>query len=473
MFLARPCHEIRAYTGMQIPYTTKLFYNLCNGRDKFKCLAYRLSYEIGFIGVGLLASIESVIRMCFSLIYSTEKLSKGWKICNLTILYSIYATAFNLFVQNLTHELIHYEWYLYKNFKNQFLFNAFEFGRKDLIEILHKEYKADPHDIHCNPNDKEKISPALIPHLIGNKALFDMFSLSDFEKKYLDLKILAHWLSLTGNVKLCGEEIPLEGTCSAIFSKSISERLNDFSKSYSFNLVNLPLEKIELLEKAFADSYYEQSFSAIANRIQRNKLTFISTGWERHGICLCFMGNYLAIGNRGEIKQGKSTIEVYKIDPKKVRETLIEDMRMHEYMPRQYGEKFFYETLPAVLSLNEKPCQDFLCRSFQSIVPSKPRWGTCALTSKKAALRFAWAMLLSEKPTKETLEQAKFESKLFTCWTAWKMFKESPFLKELKEDKQFISQMVEKGNKKIAKCQKISSRLALGFIPGIIRRSSR
>ena len=65
MLLKVPRHEILAHEGIRVPFTAKMLYDLCDYRDnsKIKDFAHKVSCQIGYMALGILSVIESIVRL--------------------------------------------------------------------------------------------------------------------------------------------------------------------------------------------------------------------------------------------------------------------------------------------------------------------------------------------------------------------------------------------------------------------------
>ncbi|NGX60213.1 MAG: hypothetical protein KR126chlam3_01382, partial [Chlamydiae bacterium] len=423
MFLTIPRHEVLAHQGIRMPYCGRLFYDLCAYRDrevnKSNSLFTRITCELAYVGLAVISLIEAIVRIPLAYIgaiFSSNRSNwhSGANTAILTTFYCLCSIVCNLFVKNIKDTVIQFDCSLRAPLANQFLFQACEEGEYDLAKQFLDEGKVDPHIV----DENQRVSTALVPYLMGHMRLQNLFQLNRFEQGYLEIKRLSHWLSLEGEIQLENHPLTLEGAPSHWFFESLAESLQRFTTWNAFEGLSLSQEKAKILQKALMKAYSVHSSEAIANRAAKGKLTFFSSGWHNHGICPVIYGNYLAIGNRGPVPSDSYTLEVFKIDPSLMTPEIVEEILMHQYLDAETGKNYFYHVLPAKLSRLGKPKKDKLCHSFREIAPKYQKRGICALAAKKAALRFAWAMLLEDPPSKKTLQRARLESKLFTDWAA-------------------------------------------------------
>jgi len=263
--------------------------------------------------------------------------------------------------------------------------------------------------------NNDGLTPALIalefPHLEH------LFSLTVSDKTFLAYKRISHFFHIEGKLDYNGKTIiELEGSLPQAMLRFILESLEDFESLDEFENFQITKENFQVLKNAIRESF-THSYDEILKNIQNKELTFIQTGWETHTICLCFFGEYMAVCNRGEgTRKKEDTIKVFKIEPKKMILQTVKKFKMKNFRD---GRKYFYEELPAELGPWGIQLQDSLCKEFETIGLSEQKSGNCSLASPKAAIRFAWAMLI------ENLEQAKKESKVFTDYAALRSFRKT------------------------------------------------
>ncbi|NGX38115.1 MAG: hypothetical protein K1000chlam2_01287 [Chlamydiae bacterium] len=427
MFLTLPRHEVQAVLGIGMPYGGKCLYDLSAERDKLvkreDSFGLRISTEIALVGIALISLVESVVRIPLSLLGSLlfaggVKWFDGLGISILTIIFSVYSLFINLFVKNLSNYLVHLDINLRSIESESFLYQACETGNYDLAKTL-LDRKVDPHKVH-----QTGITTTLIPRLEGQTHLEKLFPLNAYEDQFFKLKILSHWLGLHGSATLHDHEFSLEGAPSRWMFHTIGESFECFLTDNSFPNQSMTYENAVILQRALFSAYTEHSYENISKNIQNKKLTFVSTGWKQHGICLCFCDGYMAISNRGDGGRQTSTLNVSKIDRSLVTPEVVEEILMHQTLDAEVGKKYFYETLPAKLSGSGKIEKDSLCADFCKIAPKSSKTGVCALASKQGAMRFAWAMLISNPPTEASLKRTKQEMKLFTDWASCNYFKQ-------------------------------------------------
>lgn len=470
MFLTVPRHEILAYEGVRIPYSAKFFYDLCAYRDqpnnKSTLTLRKITTEVAFIALSLFSLIEAVIRLPFaflSMAFSTSPKYwfEGVEKAIMTSLYSLSASVCNFFVENLTQTIVNLECKLTFFSQNQLLFHACETGQFQAAKDLVNEEGADPHKVQ----ESTQVSPALIPHLVGHEDMQELFKLNKYEQGYLELKRLAHWLSLEGTVELEGRNLELQGAQSHWFFESLAESFQRFRTWGGFSGLSLTSSKADLLQEALIKAYATHDYEEIAARIRARKLTFQSVGWEDHAISIAFHGSYIAIGNTGN--SNIPTLQVFKIDSSKVTASTIEEMFTHQHWDETTGQNYFYHDLPKKLSSSGQIEQDATCKAFLEIAPKHQKSPNCAFASKKATLPFAWATLIESKPSKKNIQRARLESKLYTNYTALQYLDEANLATKYPHLQTFADRAHRKGRKKLDRVQSLC--LKMRHIPGLLR----
>ncbi len=372
------------FIGIEFPSYGEFLFDICAWRNENNGLIGRVATELALIGIALIACIDFVIRSSLAFLANLfgEDPSLEFLIVSNVALCSIQALLINPFVKNITSSLI------------------------DMSDI---------HKIHPNlSTDSLNYS-----RLWGSLKLKPFFEFNDYEKSYLELKTLSHWLGWKSTVEVHGNSFDLQGTSGTWMFDSLAGALAKFQESDDFKHHQLGSEKAAILQEALSSAYSEKSTKKIVARIQDRKLTFKSAGWYSHAIALAFYGDYMAVGNRGTGAYPEyTTLEVYKIDHSLFTMEIDREINSFPLKDEESARQYFYRTLPAKLSPTGQAEKDALCKEFASIAPGFSKGhDCCSLASKKAALRFAWAMLLSD------LKQARLESKIFTDWTAVQHYK--------------------------------------------------
>jgi len=415
----------RPPAGVDYPFSRNPFLDLCAWRDR-NGLIGRVASQAALAVLTPITLIETVVRCPLAIIgelKGSQKWANGFGHSGITAITSLYALCTNLFVQKITSHLVETSLNLWLN----------------------------PHEIF-----KNGYTFAMAPQRYGRTHMEGLIPLNDYEKDYLQLKPLSHWLGLKGDIELHGHTLPLEHAPPHWLLGSLNSAFQKFVKSDDFQHLRLGKEKAEELTEALNSAYTDYNKDKLVERVHNRILSFVDAGWENHRIGLCFYGDYLAIGNRGEGSfTWYSTLEVFKIEPSLFTEEMLKEIDKLELSPMEEGVKFFYEILPAKLSATGKKEKDDLCKSFSSIAPGFSKGGHCALAGNKAALRFAWAMLLSNNPDKSTLQQGHLESRIFANWTAVDLLEQVTADKftGLKDRQAFCDQAAAKGNYKWNKLQ--------------------
>jgi len=470
VFLIRDRYEILADTGVAVPYSGRLLYEISHMRDAQSGLLGRAVSQTVFMTLVPIALIECVVRGPFSVIATlfsqkSDQWLQGFNLCILTALYSSYAILLNLFVSRISPHLIEWDINIRSFQKNLFLFNACEAGKADLARRLLKK-GADPHAII-----QANTTSALVPRMMGQLNCETLFIPNEYEIEFSKLRILSQWLGLSGTVKLKGESIRLDASPSCWMFDELAEAFQRFRTDGDFLHLMLTQDCAETIQKALFNAYREKSLHVMAKDIRDGELTFVASGWDGHAICLAFYGDYMAISNRGEGSEEEGTLSVYKIDQKKITHKTLEKIYMYHRLPKKAGMKFFYKTLPQMLSLTGKIERDGICEAFQAIAPAPSKMGICALDSKIGALRFSWAMFLSDPPTADVFERGKQECKLFTNWAAAKCLdgeRFSDLLPNVKPQELLFAQARRRWDEKRANYRKARRALGIGFLWGYV-----
>ncbi len=258
------------------------------------------------------------------------------------------------------------------------------------------------------------------PAYINEGVLKALDSLDPIEK----LTRLCSWMNLEPEVGFSdGSSFELYGVPDNFHAASFADLIEDFTQSSAFDHIQLSKEKIDRIQNGLINQYSYDAKEVISN-IQAKELIIFPAGWLGHRIYLVFYNGYLAICNRGSGSEKYSTIEVFPIDPELMTDEIFSKIELLS-SDADKGKQFFYKILPAMLSKTKKTKQDSLCKSFNIISPNRQKKGTCERSSLLAALRFAWAMLIQDKPSRNDLQRAKLESKLFSNWAATQVFEQS------------------------------------------------
>lgn len=438
--------------GIEVPYSQKLFADLGDWRNQNSGLVGRVTTELALVGLALISLVEFIARAAFHLLIVMPffKERAKWKIgfdnSVDTLINSVFSLYLNLYAKNFTSALIDLEVLIRPNLKDFYLIHAVnenrpeivklllekqwaintlpislisaaEKGHRDIGKLLLEKMKATGSLHQLNLNDT---TPNLLIRLKGMHNFYDLIELNDNEKGYLELKDLAHWLSLEGDVELYGNKLGLDGTKGTWLFDTLATALEKFKQSDKFKYLKINLDKIQILQEALHFAHNEHSAKKISQRVQEKNLCFIPAGSKTHEIGLALYGSYMAIGNRGAgCYPDYSTLEVFKIDPALVTPKIVDEIMSNKmHLDTDKIKEYYYKTLPAKLSSTGKVEKDAFSRSFMAIVPAHSKGGHCSLAGPKAALRFAWAMLLSDQPDSNPLLQARIESKIFSDWTA-------------------------------------------------------
>lgn len=232
------------------------------------------------------------------------------------------------------------------------------------------------------------------------------FPLSSDDYAFLNTKAIAHFYNIIG--RLPDGNGRLEGS----FSTHMVPYLTDALEQFQGEQIGRDLQT---LTDASRESHRpERTAEEMAAKIQAGELCFVHTGWSGHAITLAFFDGYMAICNRGSGSITRGTLKVYKIDLSMVGKDLFRLIRNNSNVSSSNGAQFLYQELPEILC----GVQDEVCREFVKVAPKWQKIGVCSLASPKAAIRFAWIMIVREQGVEHPFEVGRDESKAFTEFAA-------------------------------------------------------
>lgn len=406
--------------ALDLSLTAQLFYDTLHFRDKQiekgSGLLFRVSMEVAFGALLVASLIQATILFPLALVgkmFGSDAFGFKYVDCVNTFLYSGLALALNFSKSNLAQSIVE-SFPKDSNLKDSYLVQAISIGNYGIAKQA-LEMGADPH----KKKGKADFTPAQLAHVLHHPKLLPLFPLTEEEADELDVTMLSHWLNLTGHTEIDGKKIQLEGSSTEWMCVSYAEALRKFNRTDEADLLTLSNGKMHILQQAFLDAAEERNLDKRVEKIRNKELVYLNAGWKTHGITLAFCNDYLAICNRGSGSKENGTLKVYRIDSSRITEEILEFILRMRTQPEEIADPYLYEKLPALLGPQGKPEQDSLCSHFNAIAPKQGQGGHCALNSKKSALRFGWAMLLSAKPLPDTLNQARKECKLFTNWAAF------------------------------------------------------
>lgn len=259
-----------------------------------------------------------------------------------------------------------------------------------------------------------KIDP-LVPHYVMMK--FQFFPFDKKDKKWIQAKMLSHWLEMAGSLALDGEKHRLEGSFHNCMTHTMAHSIDAFAQSKDFHRVGLSKENAQKLSKAFHFSSRHPSPQEYVEKVAKKELCFLQSGWEGHAIVVGFFGNYMAIANRGDGSTQTGTLKVYKIDPRLISKSIITEIQEQTGRSSKEGIEYFSEELPRKLSNTETAIRDELCEKFDLIEPMYAPSGNCVLSSLEGVLAFGWVML-ERNTSQEGLFRAELEPLFFRSWAA-------------------------------------------------------
>lgn len=195
--------------------------------------------------------------------------------------------------------------------------------------------------------------------------------------------------------------IAFEGWEASIFYQDIGKKVSEVEFD--------TLISGEELSRAFEKASHETNPDEVAKAAMKELLVILQAGWIEHHITLVFYGGYLAICNRGEGSRDK-TIELYKIDARKVTPDLIKEIEKAHSLKAKEGAAFFYGTLLKKLSAYE----DRFCKRVRDATVSPLQTvGNCPFAAPAAALVAAMGLLatVDRKYDDETLDDVRVVSR--------------------------------------------------------------
>lgn len=250
---------------------------------------------------------------------------------------------------------------------------------------------------------------------------WQFFPLSEYDKKWIKAKTLGHWLETSAVATIEGKTLQLDGSFPDTMFLSVAESLDAFMKSKESQRVSFSKETASRIKEAFLFSGSCPSPAKYVQRIHNGELCFLQSGWRGHAICLAFYGNYMAISNRGDDSDETGTLQVYKIDRKRVTKETIELIIKQRYLEKDSGKDYLYEILPFQLG----GIQDDLSSLFKMVEPMYAPSGNCGLSSIEGTLVFALGMQESELSSLDLVKK-ELEAILFRNWGALRFAKLYP-----------------------------------------------
>lgn len=275
--------------------------------------------------------------------------------------------------------------------------------------------------------------------------LFELLPLSDYDERRISTDIIGQVFSCRGEVASDQDTFEVQGSYSLLMRRFLSRALTSFQRStFSGALATQSYRDLKL---AFTSSCSgDFTFEERAEQVQQRELLFLSGGWLGHGVDVCFFDGYMAVCNRIRGLEGRSTIEVFKIDPSAMDAQILREIKIKSKGSSEEAIAYLYEELPRTLNRGVIE-QDKVAAEFKKIAPKPQKSGSCAFAAPESALRFALGMLLWKQqperlPSKffgkmkrkpklsKVLKKAHKESKIFNHFVtrfAWETHGENAF----------------------------------------------
>lgn len=149
----------------------------------------------------------------------------------------------------------------------------------------------------------------------------------------------------------------------------------------------------EILVKA-----YQAAPECNLETIQKGDLAIMPLGFKDHTIYLIFCNGYLTICNRGWGAPSRDeTVKAFKIDLNLLTDEILDALSDLPKGDRDKSCKYYYETLPWLLSPTGKALSDAICTQLESLSPDFQKSGNCAFAQAKLGARVALAMTKIQK----------------------------------------------------------------------------
>lgn len=265
---------------------------------------------------------------------------------------------------------------------------ALKYGKynQKMVDLL-IEFGADPHFLIKKPGLIKETPLRLAYQAKGASACDKVASLLKIPKEraekflrgVLEKRMVAHTNSILGD---------FNGNSALRSARFLMRALKSMPKDIPDSISESHLHQLmEAYEEMMADTK-EQEIS----RLREGKLFMTPAGYIGHTRYLVFCKGYMAICDRAL----KSTMQVYKIDPKRFTEEMYDTIISFKNRANCKEGTRFLEDLPHQLSPRDdlEGVQDEACKQLEkSLAPKRAKAGTCTYTSAKAAIRAALAMM--------------------------------------------------------------------------------
>lgn len=210
----------------------------------------RVSTELPLVALAGACLVEIAVGLVFATIaaifFPEEK--KHWitayNFALITSLYCLTASSVNLFVSKTSFPILKTDVCLRPHQHKVMLFDACRYGHRDFAKML-LEKKVDPHWKY------EGVTATLYAHMHGHKNLHDILPLDSYEREFLELKQLSHWLNIPGTVTFKEQTFDLEGTCSKWMFKALANALRGFQTQEESNTHNFLLNLLRPFKRHY------------------------------------------------------------------------------------------------------------------------------------------------------------------------------------------------------------------------------
>lgn len=274
------------------------------------------------------------------------------------------------------------------------LINAIKEKKIDKVSLLAKhvniyEFKGEkrsPYQLALDHND-----PAIIAALLNISKEKAKSIISEYRKNFF-----------VGHVNSVDhlESYNYETSHAASMMAKLTKALETLPKELS---THISVKDKETLIQAYKEPEFD------LEEIQKGKLSIRPIGFKEHTMYLVFCNGYMAICNRGAgAPQTRSffsglhteSIKAFKIDLNLLTDDILDHLTALSHKDSKQAIKYYYETLPKLLSPGNKPVRDQVCKQLESISPKAQKIGNCSFTQAKLGARVASAMLKIEKDDK-------------------------------------------------------------------------